>query len=258
VTRSRVLDIDCFVGDVDSAAQAVIERAASGLGGYACLANVHVMATARRIASLREALEIAWAVFPDGAPIAWLQRRIGAVAARRVAGPDLMLAVFDRGRQVGIRHFLFGSTPAVVADLESHLSERYPGVEIAGTYSPANGQEDTGEALAGVRAAEAHIVWVALGAPKQEVWARTHAPSLAPSLVLPVGAAFDFNAHTKPRAPLWMQRSGLEWLHRLATEPSRLGWRYLSTNTRFLVLAAGTLLATRHSAIATRDAGPNL
>lgn len=243
MTRSRVLEINCFVGDIDRAAQAVIERAVSGKGGYACLANAHVMVTARRDRGVRRALEGAWAVFPDGAPIAWLQRRTGAAAARRVAGPDLMLAVLDRGRQAGLRHFLFGSTPAVLKRLESHLVERYPGIEIAGRHAPDPGAEDADEALVRIRAAAADVVWIALGAPKQELWAQRHESILGPSLLAPVGAAFDFNGGAKPRAPRWMQRTGLEWFHRLAIEPRRLGWRYLSTNSAFAVAALRELVS---------------
>jgi N-acetylglucosaminyldiphosphoundecaprenol N-acetyl-beta-D-mannosaminyltransferase len=237
MTHARVLDVDCFVGDLDSAAAAVIQRAASREGGVACLANAHVFVTARRNQNLMSVLRSSWAVFPDGAPVAWLLRRSGFPSAERVAGPDLMPTVLDRGRAHGLHHFLFGSTPAVVDALESQISRLYPGAEIVGRLAPQKGNEDATDVISKVRVADPHIVWVALGAPKQELWAQRHTPQLDRALLVPVGAAFDFVAGAKPRAPRWMQQRGLEWLHRLATEPRRLGWRYLSTNSVFLIRA---------------------
>jgi N-acetylglucosaminyldiphosphoundecaprenol N-acetyl-beta-D-mannosaminyltransferase len=237
VIRSPVFDVDCFVGDLDAAVDAVIRRALSGDGGVACFANAHVLATSQRNEPLKSVLRSAWAVFPDGAPVAWLQRRSGHLAARRIAGPDLMPAVFDRGRANGLRHFLFGSTQPVLKAVEARLAARFPGVAIVGAAAPDSGDEDSTEVLAQIRASEPHLVWVALGAPKQEIWAQRQSSYLGSSLLMPVGAAFDFTAAAKPRAPQGMQQYGLEWLHRLATEPRRLGWRYLSTNSIFLLRA---------------------
>ena len=231
----RVLGVDAFTGDLEEAAALVLERVRSREGGFASLMNVHVAMTARRDRALRGAVGEAWAVFPDGEPIAWLQRRRGATAAARVAGPDLMLAVLREGRH--LRHFLFGSTPEVVGRLERRVTAAIRGLEIVGALAPPRGREDDPDVLAEVASAGADVVWVALGAPKQELWARRHAAELAPALVVGVGAAFEFHAGTKRRAPRWMQQSGLEWLHRLASEPRRLGWRYVSTNLRFTLAA---------------------
>jgi N-acetylglucosaminyldiphosphoundecaprenol N-acetyl-beta-D-mannosaminyltransferase len=237
VVSSRVLDIDCFVGDLDSAVDAVVRRALSGDGGVACCANAHVLVTSQRNEELKTALQSSWAVFPDGSPVAWLQRRSGFRSAQRIAGPDLMPAVLDRGRQGGLRHFLFGSTRPVVDAVEERVLALFPGVEIVGTAAPSTGDEHLAKVLDQIRASEPHLVWIALGAPKQEVWAQRHCTHFGSSLLLPVGAAFDFVAGAKPRAPEWMQRHGLEWLYRFGTEPRRLGWRYLSTNSVFLLRA---------------------
>ncbi len=233
----RVLGADCFVGGVEEAAAELIERALGGEGGFVSLLNVHLAMTAQRDAAVSEAVSRAWRVLPDGAPIAWLERRKGARRAQRVGGPDLMLAVLDRGRLAGVRHFLFGSLPEVVERLEARLRGRLAGVEIVGAYAPPPGRESDPGAVRLVRDAQPHVVWVALGAPRQELWAARFAGEVAPALVVCVGAAFDFHAGTKTRAPLWMQRHGLEWLHRLVKEPRRLGWRYLSTNSLFVIHA---------------------
>jgi N-acetylglucosaminyldiphosphoundecaprenol N-acetyl-beta-D-mannosaminyltransferase len=242
VARSTVLGIDCFAGDLDSAATAVVARALSGEGGFACLANVHVLVTAQRDPELRSALDGAWADFPDGAPIAWLLRRARGVAARRIAGPDLMPAVIGRGQRINLRHFLFGSTPSVLGALELQLSRRFPEMRVAGKWSPKFGEESSEESLQRIRDTQPDLIWVALGAPKQELWMARHTMELHPAVALGVGAAFDFNAGLKTRAPLWMQRAGLEWLHRLVTEPRRLGWRYISTNSIFFVKALRDLI----------------
>jgi len=236
---SNVLGIaaSCHVGDVDSAARAVISRGLAGAGGYVCLCNVHLVTLSLHDTALRRALGAAWKRLPDGAPVAWLQRRLGHSDARRIGGPDLMPRVADLGREQDLRHFLLGSTGEVLRGVESALKSRYDGVQIAGSYSPpfaASASRDA-SAIEVVRAAAPHVVWCALGAPKQELWMHRFAPTLPNVLFLGVGAAFDFLAQTKPRAPRWMQARGLEWLHRLGSEPTRLGARYLRTNTEFIV-----------------------
>src|SRR5262245_47518192 len=125
-----VLGVRCAVADVQSATEAIVARALARLGGHVVFCNVHVLITAQTDPSLRNALEDAWAVFADGAPVAWLQRRHGMSAARRVGGPDLMTSVVDAGRERGISHALFGSTQAVVDSLTARLLHRYPGARI--------------------------------------------------------------------------------------------------------------------------------
>ncbi len=238
--------MQCAVGDVASGVDAVIARALSGEGGYGVLCNVHVLMTAQRRPDVMAALDRAWSVFPDGAPVAWLQRRLGLGSARRIGGPDLMPAVVDRGREAGLRHALFGSTPPVVNALVRSLQERFPGAEIVAACAPGPGEEDAGEWLARLVSARPHVVWCALGAPRQELWMARRAGELAPALVLGVGAAFDFQSGNKKRAPACMRQAGLEWLHRVSSEPVRLGRRYLSTNTAFAVRAFRSLQAEGH------------
>ena len=241
MSQQGSLGFDCFVGDLDAAAAAVVDRGYERAGGYVVCCNVHVLTASGRMKSLQQALESAWLVVPDGAPVAWLLRRTGAKQARRVAGPDLMLAVLETGRSIGLRHFLFGSTPRVLDALTRELEQKVPGVEIVGAYSPRPREEDSPEALSSITSAQPHIVWVALGAPRQELWLHRHAGEIN-AVGVGVGAAFDFHAGTKPRAPEWAQRSGFEWLHRFISEPSRLGPRYLQTNPSFFLLAGRELL----------------
>jgi N-acetylglucosaminyldiphosphoundecaprenol N-acetyl-beta-D-mannosaminyltransferase len=229
-----VMGVDCFAGTLEEAADAVIGQALLGDGGYVVQCNVHVLMTAQRHPIVMEALRRATLVMPDGAPIAWLQSRRGRCEANRIGGPDLMPQVLDRGRDLGLSHAFVGSTKQVVEALCLRLADRYPGLAVADAFGPERGQEASKPTLERIRHASADVVWLALGAPKQEMWMLSFASQLAPALVIGVGAAFDFQAGVKQRAPQWMQRAGLEWLHRLSTEPRRLGRRYVTTNAAFL------------------------
>jgi N-acetylglucosaminyldiphosphoundecaprenol N-acetyl-beta-D-mannosaminyltransferase len=240
-----VLGVACAVGNPQAAAATAIDRALSGAGGYGVFCNVHLLMTAQHERRVASALSDAWLVFPDGAPVAWLQRRQGIPSANRIGGPDVMLEVMDAGRGKGVRHVLFGSTQAVVDGLQDRLLARFPGTQLVDVYAPAPGTEDSAECLTRLRDANADIIWCALGAPKQELWMQRAAPALETTLLLGVGAAFDFHSGKKKRAPLWMRRTGLEWMHRLFSEPRRLVRRYLVANTQFCIYAARSLLADR-------------
>ena len=237
--RCPVLGSDCYCGEPEDAAALVLARAVSGAGGYGCFCNVHVVVSALHDRQLRDSLGDAWMLFPDGAPVAWMQRRSGNDGACRIAGPDTMPRVIEGGRPLGLRHFLLGATDEVLGRLRGRIERELHGT-VAGCASPTivDPRADMSEFVDAIRDTEPDIVWCALGAPKQELWMQANAPRLAPALLLGVGAAFDFLAGTKPRAPRSMQRLGLEWLHRLASEPRRLTGRYLRTNTEFVVRAA--------------------
>lgn len=240
------LTTSCFVGDVPTAADRVVEHAVAGRGGFMCLCNVHVLTTALHDPGLRRVLGRAEIRFPDGAPVAWLLRRLAEASARRVGGPDLFVEVVDRGREPALRHFLVGSTERDLERLTSVLLTRYPGAEIVGTHAPPHAPEPEVEpAVEKMRAARAQLVWVGLGAPKQELWSSRAAPLVPDATFVGVGAAFDFLAGTKRRAPRWMQRMGLEWLFRLASEPRRLASRYVRSNSEFMARAAVALLRRR-------------
>jgi N-acetylglucosaminyldiphosphoundecaprenol N-acetyl-beta-D-mannosaminyltransferase len=252
-----VLGVEYFIGDLESATATVLERVRSGRGGYSCLCGVHGIVTAQHSEALMGALRGAWLNFPDGAPVAWLMRRMGAGRARRVAGPDLMPRVIAAGQDAGLRHYLYGSTPEVLERLEERLLERFPRAIIAGRMSPPFRElsgEEHDRIAAEISASGADVVWVGLGLPKQDEWLRRNAAGIAPAVGLGVGAAFDFLSEAKPRAPEWARDAGLEWLHRLITEPRRLARRYAVTNTEFLA-RAGTAIAGRYGRAAVRRLG---
>ena len=238
------LGVMCFAGDLGTAARLVVQRAISGQGGYVCLGNAHVLVSAQHNPELRRALDHAWKVFADGAPVAWLQRRLGSRAAERIGGPDLMPRVCGEGNALNLRHFLLGSTNNVLVRLQRNLERDYPGIAIVGSYSPSRDEiEGNVRALVErVGSSDPQIAWCAFGAPRQELWMSRAAAELPSIVMVGVGAAFDFIAETKPRAPQWIQGAGLEWAHRLAAEPRRLSGRYVRTNSEFVLRASAEIL----------------
>jgi N-acetylglucosaminyldiphosphoundecaprenol N-acetyl-beta-D-mannosaminyltransferase len=211
--------------------------AETGGGRAVHLCNAWTLALARRDAVLAEALNRGDLNLPDGTPLTWVGRRVGfSHMQRRVYGPDLMLALMRAGVATGLRHYLYGSTPEVIAALAQQLSERAPGIELVGSESPpfrplTCGEERELEERIG--RARPDILWVGLGTPRQDLFVDRFRDRLGATLVA-VGAAFDFIAGTKRQAPVWVQDRGLEWAYRLATEPRRLGRRYLVGNVLFL------------------------
>lgn len=211
---------------------------------YVCICNVHSVVTASRELAFRAVVEQADMATPDGAPVAWMLRRLGHIGQRRVCGPDLMLDYCAHAARHGESIYLYGSTPETLAALQAALQARFHGLRIAGAESPPFRQltaEEDAAAVDRINASAAGSVWVSLGCPKQEQWMAAHRGCIH-AVMVGVGAAFDFHAGTVQRAPAWMRENGLEWLHRLTNEPRRLWKRYLVTNSVFVVLAVRQLL----------------
>jgi N-acetylglucosaminyldiphosphoundecaprenol N-acetyl-beta-D-mannosaminyltransferase len=167
----------------------------------------------------------------------WLSRLRGFRDVERVYGPDLLLACCDHSRVIGYRHFFYGGGPGVPELLSERLRARFPGLSVAGGFSPPFREltpDEDAECVHRINAAHPDIVWVGLGTPKQERWMAEHRATLDAAVLIGVGAAFDFHAGLKRQAPRWMQRSGLEWLFRLLAEPRRLWRRYLRNNPLFV------------------------
>jgi N-acetylglucosaminyldiphosphoundecaprenol N-acetyl-beta-D-mannosaminyltransferase len=213
-------------------------------GRYICVTTVHGLDEARSDPTFRAILNRSWLTTPDGMPLVWF----GPPGVERVYGPDLLLAVCDAGRTVGLTHYFYGGNPGVADELAAKLTARFPGLAVVGCLTPPFRPLDAAEAAtlqADVARARPDVIWVGLGTPKQERFMAEFAPTLDAGVLIGVGAAFDFHSGRVRQAPRWMQRSGLEWLFRLRTEPRRLGPRYLKTNPLFVLRALAQLSGLR-------------
>jgi len=211
---------------------------------YVCICNVHSVVTAGQDAAFGRVVREADMVTPDGAPVAWMLRKLGCADQQRINGPDLMWKYCEQAAQSGESIYLYGGMPETLVILQRRLAEAFPGLRVAGAYSPpfraATKEEDEADVVR-INASGATTVWVSLGCPKQEIWMAAHRGRIN-AVMIGVGAAFDYHAGTIKRAPKWMQNAGLEWLHRLCSEPRRLWRRYLVTNTLFVIGAARQLV----------------
>jgi N-acetylglucosaminyldiphosphoundecaprenol N-acetyl-beta-D-mannosaminyltransferase len=224
----------------DEAVSLIIERAATGRAhAYVCAANVHSVSMARRSAKFREVLNGSLLTVPDGKPLIWAQRILGGrKLTERVYCPTLMLKLCEAAAARGLPIYLYGGKEGVVENLAKALTKRYPGLKVAGTYSPPFGERAADDPallreLDAINASGCRLVFVSLGAPKQEWFMQRHAARLVP-VQDGVGAAFDFHSGRVAQAPEWMQESGLEWLFRFCAEPRRLWRRYLFYNPYFV------------------------
>jgi len=240
IPRVNVLGVGVTPVNLAQTVEILEKWRAEGRREYVCCTSVHGLAEAQRDPEIRSALNRSGLTTEDGMPLVWWCQRSGYSDAGRVCGSDLLLAMCERAPQRGHRHFFYGGNPRVVETLVSRLMQRFPGLVVAGyrspPFRPLTQEEDAADVEA-INETRPDFVWVGLGMPKQEKWMAQHVGKIQAAALLGVGAAFDFVAETKPRAPLWMQRSGLEWLFRLMTEPRRLARRYLVYNSMFVTLA---------------------
>jgi N-acetylglucosaminyldiphosphoundecaprenol N-acetyl-beta-D-mannosaminyltransferase len=205
--------------------------------GYVCVTGVHGISEAQSDPGFRRILNGSFLCTPDGMPLVWIGRCRGAGKMDRVYGPDLMLAVMEASQGAGWRHFFYGGTGGTAELLKTKLLERFPRIQIAGTYEPpfrALYAAEVEQLQEKIRQARTDVVWVGLSTPKQERFMAENFEKLDATLMFGVGAAFNFLAGNAKQAPRWMQRSGLEWLFRLTCEPRRLWKRYLKNNPLFV------------------------
>lgn len=248
IPRYNILGVGVSALTLDEARELVLGVRGHPRQGYVCVTGVHGVSEAQRESRVRTALNEAWLNVPDGMPLVWLGRRLAPRPVTRVYGPDLMLAVCDTGRAVGLTHYFYGGGPEVSGELRDRLSARFPGLSVVGTFTPpfrALNPQETDTLRAEVAAKRPDVIWIGLSTPKQELFMAEHWQRLDAGLLIGVGAAFDFHTGRVRQAPQWMQRSGLEWLFRLALEPRRLGRRYLVNNPLFLWRIGLQLLGLR-------------
>src|SRR3954453_12916534 len=214
----NLLGVRVSAVNIPTAVTRIESAIATGQKGYICIRDVHGVVKCQKDPALKEIHSRAFLVTPDGMPLVWALKLSGHQEADRVYGPDLMLALFDQGQRHNVRHFLYGTTPKILERLKSGLIAKFPDANVVGVYSPpfrdlTQEEEDNVESL--INASTAAIVWVGLSTPKQEFWMARMRHRLTPSMLIGVGAAFDFHAGIKRQAPKFIQRSGFEWAFRL-------------------------------------------
>lgn len=237
INRVNVLGVGISVLNLKTALAAMAEAVRQRRKGYVCVTGVHGVMEAQDDPGFKKILNGAFLCTPDGMPMVWAGRLNGHREMGRVYGPDLMLDVCEWSQTSACKHFFYGGAPGVADLLSQKLKERFPKMEVAGTFTPPFRPltaEETAQLQARIASAGPDILWVGLSTPKQEKFMAEYLPKLEVTLMVGVGAAFDFLSGRVRQAPRWMQRGGLEWLFRLCSEPRRLARRYLRNNPLFL------------------------
>jgi N-acetylglucosaminyldiphosphoundecaprenol N-acetyl-beta-D-mannosaminyltransferase len=246
--RVNVLGVGVSVLNLDTALGTLADAIRTRTRGYVCVTGVHGVMESQSDDALRLIHNRSLLTTPDGMPMVWLGRLAGHSSMGRVYGPDLMEAVFAWSQKSGATHFFYGGNTGVAEELKARLESRFPGIRIVGTYTPpfrplSSAEEQ--DLIAQVATTQPDFLWVGLSTPKQERFMSAYGPRLAATVMLGVGAAFDFHAGRVRQAPRWIQRSGFEWLYRLCAEPRRLWKRYLSNNPRFVLRILAQKLGLR-------------
>jgi len=235
--RVDVLGVAVSAVNLAQATDRIERYVDNGERNYVTVTGVHGVVESQHDPELLRIHNRAGLTTPDGMPIVWACKRAGAGWVDRVYGPDLMLAVCARAAARGWTSYFYGASEGVAELLARNLSDRFPGLKIAGVYSPPFRPLSSSEDQAivdRINEANPDLLWVSLGTPKQERWMASHSDRVSARVLLGVGAAFDIHAGVLPQAPLWMQRSGVEWFYRLVQEPRRLVPRYLRIIPAFL------------------------
>jgi N-acetylglucosaminyldiphosphoundecaprenol N-acetyl-beta-D-mannosaminyltransferase len=237
-SKFRIKGIDVAAIDVYRASELIGELATDTRHGYITVTGAHGIVESQYNKSIFDAHRNASLVVPDGMPLVWLGRLLGFKSIGRVYGPDLMECIFSNQMNRELRHFFYGSSPSAISHLRETLVTRFGEFNMVGMYCPPMrplGFTEDEAILSHIRGLKPHIIWVGLSTPKQEVWMHMHMPKIGTGVGIGVGAAFDLLSGKILQAPRYIQRSGFEWLFRLAMEPRRLFKRYFFVVPRFLV-----------------------
>lgn len=238
IKTCRILGVNIAVTNMAQTVQYIENNLEELRGKYICVSNVHTTVMAHDNPAYRNVQNSAAIALPDGKPLSVVSRKRGYTEAERVTGPDLMGELF--ARENGLKHFFYGDKEETLQILQQKLKEKYPDIQIAGMISPpfrSLSQEEEKAYIQQINDSGADIIWIGLGAPKQENWMYEH-QGMFQGVMIGVGAGFSYHAGLIKRAPKWMQRMSLEWFYRLMQDPVRLFKRYFTTNLKFMLLEA--------------------
>jgi N-acetylglucosaminyldiphosphoundecaprenol N-acetyl-beta-D-mannosaminyltransferase len=240
----QVISLNISIVSYNDAVNRIVELGKSALPAYVCFANVHMVIEAYHNKSFAEKVNNATLVLPDGMPVVKTLKLFYNQLQERVAGMDVMPDLIKAAEKQKLKIFFFGTTDELLDKIRERTEREFPGVNIAGLYSPPfNRPIDSDEYVNMINASGAQLVFVALGCPKQETWMAQHSHKIN-AVLLGVGGAFPVYAGVASRAPLFMQKSGFEWVYRFFQEPKRLFKRYLSTNPLYVYLVLKTKFFT--------------
>lgn len=232
----RILGVNIAAIDMEWLLNFTNEHIHELSGDYMCVSNVHTTVTAFEDPEYCRIQNCGILAIPDGGPLSTVGHQRGYKKMKRTTGPSYMGEILKISVEKGYSHFFYGSTDETLKKLSEKISEDYPGLNIAGMYSPPfrslTKQEDK-KVIEMINNTHPDFVWVGLGAPKQELWMADHQGKID-GFMIGVGAAFDYFAGNISRAPKWMQKCNLEWLYRLMQDPKRLFKRYWHTNRKFI------------------------
>lgn len=236
IPTCNILGVDIAAIDMQWLLNFLDEKISDLSGDYICVSNVHTTVTAYEDGEYLKVQNGGIMAIPDGGPLSSVGQKRGFKNMKRTTGPSLMGEIFKASAKKGYRHYFYGSTDETLEKLHSVLEETYPGIQIAGMYSPPfrpMTEEEDKVIVERINETKPDFIWVGLGAPKQEKWMAAH-QGRVDGLMVGVGAGFDYHAGNIDRAPEWMQKSNLEWVYRLLQDPKRLFGRYWHTNTKFI------------------------
>jgi N-acetylglucosaminyldiphosphoundecaprenol N-acetyl-beta-D-mannosaminyltransferase len=248
-SAANILGVGIDAVDMSMTVEVIESAVMDGRKGYVCVAGVHGVMEAFRDRNIALVFANAFLVVPDGMPTVWIGHLQGLEQMDRVFGPDLMRLLIARSETTGFSHFLCGGDYGVAEELRDTLQQEFPLARIVGTYTPPFRNMTTAEEhwlVEILNDLNPDIVWVGLSTPKQEKFMARLMPRLAPTVMIGVGAAFDFHTGRIKDSPAWVKQSGLQWCHRLMQEPSRLWKRYLVNNSQFLYEIGMQLTGMKH------------
>lgn len=232
-----ILNVGIAAIDMNDACSLIEDAISKRQKKYICTCPVSTIMECRRDEKVLLSVNSAYLVTPDGMPTVWMGRMRGYGNIKRVYGPELMQSICDISRRKGYKNYFYGSSESVLSRLKINLTKQYDGLIISGMHSPPFRQlteEEENRIIDDINRSGSDIIWVGLGSPKQDLWMHKHRNRINASIMIGVGAAFDFLAGAKPQAPRWVRNNGFEWLFRLITEPRRLWRRYLIDNFLFI------------------------
>jgi N-acetylglucosaminyldiphosphoundecaprenol N-acetyl-beta-D-mannosaminyltransferase len=254
--RANVLGVGISALSMSEAVGAADRLLQTAGSGYVCVTGVHGVMEAQGDSGFKQVLNASFLNLPDGMPTVWVGKWQGFRNMGRVYGPDFMLELCALSIKRGYKHFLYGGKPGVAEDLREKLLQRFPGLQIVGTYTPPfralNSDEEAGLRAMLVRETP-DVFWCGISTPKQEKFMAQYYGNLPVRLMVGVGAAFDINSGRIPDAPRFMKQMGLQWVHRMMTEPRRLARRYLTNNPRFIWLTCQQLSGLRQYELKTTN-----